>query len=138
MNLSSEAGPQRLHGGVAQPQNSMKESLTDMTLLLIIDHTAQSSRASSKSTSLALLLHLHANVGAVVRQRTDGGSSPGRPRCAPSSGLPWHTAMGIGCVPLKSGSSAEQVVSVGGCPERRRDFRPHPVTHSADLSLYAT
>ena len=66
MNQSSEAGPQRLHGGVAQPQNSMKESLTDMTLLLIIDHTAQSSRASSKSTSLALLLHLHANVGAVV------------------------------------------------------------------------
>ena len=66
MNLSSEAGPQRLHGGVAQPQNSMKESLTDMTLLLTIDHTAQSSRASSKSTSLALLLHLHTNVGAVV------------------------------------------------------------------------
>ena len=87
MNQSSEAGPQRLHGGVAQPQNSMKESLTDMTLLLTIDHTAQSSRASSKSTSLALLLHLHANVGAVVLQRTDGGSSPRRPRCAPSPGV---------------------------------------------------
>ena len=72
MLLSSEAGPQRLHGGVAQPQNSMKESLTDMTLLLTIDHTAQSSRASSKSTSLALLLHLHTNVGAVVVQRTNG------------------------------------------------------------------
>ena len=66
MLLSSEAGPQRRHGGVAQPQNSTKESLTDMTLLLTIDHKAQSSRASSKSTSLALLLHLHANVGAVV------------------------------------------------------------------------
>ena len=102
MLLSSEAGPQRQHGGVAQPQNSMKESLTDMTLLLTIDHTAQCSRASSKSTSLALLLHLHANVGAVELRRTDEGSSPGRPRCAPSSGLPWHTAMGIGCAPLES------------------------------------
>ena len=72
MNLSSEAGPQRLHGGVAQPQNSMKESLTDMTLLLTIDCTDQCSRASSKSTSLALLLHLHTNVGVVVVQRTNG------------------------------------------------------------------
>ena len=71
MLLSSEAGPQRLHGGVAQPQNSTKESLTDMTLLLTIDHTAQSSRASSKSTSLALLLHLHANVGVVVQRRNE-------------------------------------------------------------------
>ena len=82
MLLSSEAGPQRLHGGVAQPQNSMKESLTDMTLLLTIDHTAQSSRASSKSTSLALLLHLHTNVGAVVVRRTNGCSSTRRARCA--------------------------------------------------------
>ena len=45
MLLSSEAGPQRRHGGVAQPQNSMKESLTDITLLLTIDHTAQYSHA---------------------------------------------------------------------------------------------
>ena len=81
MNQSSEAGPQRLHGGVAQPQNSTKESLTDMTLLLTIDHTAQSSRASSKSTSLALLLHLHTNVGAVVVRRRDECSSPRRARC---------------------------------------------------------
>ena len=58
MLLSSEAGPQRRHGGVAQPQNSMKESLTDITLLQTIDRTAQCSRAStsSKSTSLELLL----------------------------------------------------------------------------------
>ena len=72
MLLSSEAGPQRRHGGVAQPQNSMKESLTDITLRQTIDRTAQCSRASSKSTSLELLLHLHANVGAVVVQRTNG------------------------------------------------------------------
>ena len=44
MFLSSEAGPQRLHGGVAQPQNSMNEGLvelegvTDMTLLLTSDY----------------------------------------------------------------------------------------------------
>ena len=82
MLLSSEAGPQRRHGGVAQPQNSTKESLTDMTLLLTIDHTAQSSRASSKSTSLALLLHLQANVGAVVVRRTNECSSTRRARCA--------------------------------------------------------
>ena len=72
MHLSSEAGPQRLHDGVAQLQNSMKESLTDMTPTLTIDHTAQGSRGSSKSTSLELLLHLHANVGTVVVQRTNG------------------------------------------------------------------
>ena len=81
MLLSSEAGPQRWHGGVAQLQNSMKESLTDMTLLLTIDHTAQCSRASSKSRSLALHLHLHTNVGAVVVRRTNEGSSAGRARC---------------------------------------------------------
>ena len=87
MLLSSEAGPQRLHGGVAQPQNSMKESLTDITLTLTIDRTAQGSRASSKSTSLELLLHLHTNVGAVVVLRTSGCSSTRRARCAmqPSS-----------------------------------------------------
>ena len=55
MLLSSEAGPQRRHGGVAQPQNSMKESLTDITLRQTIDRTAQCSRASSKSSSLELL-----------------------------------------------------------------------------------
>jgi len=82
MYLSSEAGPQRLQGGVAQPQNSMKESLTDMTLTLTIDHTAQGSRASSKSTSLELLLHLHTNVGAVVVRRRNGCSSTRRARCA--------------------------------------------------------
>ena len=72
MLLNSDAGPQRRHGGVAQPQNSMKQSLTDITLTLTIDRTDQGSRASSKSTSLALLLHLHTNVGAVVVQRTNG------------------------------------------------------------------
>ena len=77
MLVSSEAGPQRLHGGVAQPQNSMKESLTDMTLLLTIDHTAQCSRASSKSTSLVLLLNLHTNVGAVVVAPQNSGSWDG-------------------------------------------------------------
>ena len=50
----------------------MKQSLTDITLTLTIDRTDQGSRASSKSTSLELLLHLHANVGAVVVQRTNG------------------------------------------------------------------
>ena len=69
MLLSSEAGPQRLHGGVAQPQSSVKESLTDMTLLLTIDHTAQCSRASSKSTSLELLLVMHFIVGVAELRR---------------------------------------------------------------------
>ena len=49
MYLSSEAGPQRLQGGVAQPQNSMKESLTDITLRQTIDRTARSCRASNES-----------------------------------------------------------------------------------------
>ena len=68
MLLSSEAGPQRRHGGVAQPQNSMKESLTD-TLLQTIDRTAQCSRASSKSTSLELLLVMHFIVGVAELRR---------------------------------------------------------------------
>ena len=70
MLLSSEAGPQRRHGGVAQPQNSMKESLTDITLLQTIDRTAQCSRASSKSMSLELLLVLRTLVGGAVLRRT--------------------------------------------------------------------
>ena len=69
MLLSSEAGPQRRHGGVAQPQNSMKESLTDITLLHTIDRTAQCSRASSKSTSLELLLVMHFIVGVAELRR---------------------------------------------------------------------
>ena len=68
MLLSSEAGPQRRHGGVAQSQNSMKESLTD-TLLQTIDRTAQCSRASSKSTSLELLLVMHFIVGVAELRR---------------------------------------------------------------------
>ena len=70
MLLSSEAGPQRRrHGGVAQPQNSMKESLTDITLRQTIDRTAQCSRASSKSTSLELLLVMHFIVGVAELRR---------------------------------------------------------------------
>ena len=69
MLLSSEAGPQRRHGGVAQPQNSMTEALPTNTLLLTIDHTAQCSRASSKSTSLELLLVMHFIVGVAELRR---------------------------------------------------------------------
>ena len=71
MLLSSEAGPQRRHGGVAQcqSQNSMKESLTDITLRQTIDRTAQCSRASSKSTSLELLLVMHFIVGVAELRR---------------------------------------------------------------------
>ena len=68
MLLSSEAGPQRRHGGVAKPQNSRKESLTD-TLRQTIDRTAQCSRASSKSTSLELLLVMHFIVGVAELRR---------------------------------------------------------------------
>ena len=81
MYLSSEAGPQRLHGGVAQPQNSMKESLTDMTLLLTIDHTAQSSRASDKSRSSELLLVLDMLAGAAVVQNLSFWGSEDPPLC---------------------------------------------------------
>ena len=108
MLLSSEAGPQRRHGGVAQPQNSTMESLTDITLLLTIDHTAQYSHASSKSMSLELLLHLHTLVGAVELRRTNQGSSPGRPRCAPSSGLQQCTAVGTDCALLQLGAQASR------------------------------
>ena len=69
MLLSSEAGPQRRHGGVAQPQNSTMESLTDITLLLTIDRTARSCRASNESRSSELLLVLHTLFGAAVLRR---------------------------------------------------------------------
>ena len=102
MLLSSEAGPQRRHGGVAQPQNSTMESLTDITLLLTIDHTAQYSHASSKSMSLELLLVLRTLVGGTVLRRTTRGSCPARARCAPSARLQRGTAVGTGCAPLAS------------------------------------
>ena len=69
MNQSSEAGPQRMHGGAAQPQSSMKEPLPSSTTRQVIDRTAQASSASSKSTSLRLLLHLHTLVGAIELRR---------------------------------------------------------------------
>ena len=102
----------------------MKESLTDITLLLTIDHTAQYSHASSKSMSLELLLHLHTLVGAVELRRTNRGSSPGRPRCAPSSGLQQCTAVGTvyGLCTASARSSREQVVSVGGFLEQVDTF----------------
>ena len=45
------------------------ESLTDITLLLTIDHTAQYSHANSKSTSLELLLVMHFIVGVAELRR---------------------------------------------------------------------
>ena len=47
----------------------MKESLTDITLRQTIDRTAQCSRASSKSTSLELLLVMHFIVGVAELRR---------------------------------------------------------------------
>ena len=70
MLLSSEAGPQRRHGGVAQPQCSMKESLPDIVLLLEVDRTATASSASNESRSLQLLLVLRTLVGGAVLRRT--------------------------------------------------------------------
>ena len=81
MLLSSEAGPQRRHGGVAQPQCSMKESLPDIVLLLEVDRTATASSASNESRSLQLLLVLHTLVGGAELRRTTEGSRPARARC---------------------------------------------------------
>ena len=108
MLLSSEAGPQRRHGGVAQPQNSMKESLTDITLLQTIDRTAQCSRASSKSMSLELLLVLRTLVGGAELRRTNGCSRSARARCTPSAGLRRRTAVGTSCAPLESAALASR------------------------------
>ena len=80
MLLSSEAGPQRRHGGVAQPQNSMKESLTDITLRQTIDRTARSRRASNESRSSELLLVLRTLFGAIEQRRTNECSSQARTR----------------------------------------------------------
>ena len=102
MLLSSEAGPQRRHGGVAQPQCSMKESLPDIVLLLEVDHTATASSASNESRSLQLLLVLPTFVGGAVLRRTTRGSCPARARCAPSARLQRGTAVGTGCAPLAS------------------------------------
>ena len=102
MLLSSEAGPQRRHGGVAQPQCSMKESLPDIVLLLEVDRTATASSASNESRSLQLLLVLRTLVGGAVLRRTNRGSCPARARCAPSARLQRRTAVGTGCAPLAS------------------------------------
>ena len=61
--------PQRPHSGVTQPQNSMTEALPTNTLLLTIDRTARSRRASNKSTSLELLLVMHFIVGVAELRR---------------------------------------------------------------------
>ena len=61
--------PQRPHSGVVQPQNSMTEALPTNTLLLTIDRTARSSRASNESTSLELLLVMDFIVGVAELRR---------------------------------------------------------------------
>ena len=66
--------PQRPHSGVVQPQNSMKESLTDITLRQTIDRMARSCRASNESRSSELLLVLRTLFGAAVLRRTTRGA----------------------------------------------------------------
>ena len=61
--------PQHRHSGVVQPQNSMIEALLTITLLLTIDRTAKSCRASNKSRSSELLLVLRTLFGAAVLRR---------------------------------------------------------------------
>ena len=61
--------PQRPHSGVVQPQNSMTEPLLTITMLLTIDRTARSCRASNESRSSELLLVLHTFFGAAVLRR---------------------------------------------------------------------
>ena len=56
MLLSSEAGPQRRHGGVAQPQNSMKESLPALLYSLVYDGMDAACTASTESTSSAFAM----------------------------------------------------------------------------------
>ena len=85
MLLSSEAGPQRRHGGVAQPQCSMKESLPDIVLLLEVDRTATASSASNESRSLDHLLLMHTLVGAAVLRRTHGCSRSAKSLTATSA-----------------------------------------------------
>ena len=102
MLLSSEAGPQRRHGGVAQPQCSMKESLPDTIFLLEVDCTAAASSARNESRSLQLLLVLHTLVGGAEMRRTNGCSRTARARCTPSAGLRRSTAVGTSCAPLES------------------------------------
>ena len=67
--MSSAAVPQRACSGVAQPENSMTEALPTNTLLLTIDRTARSRRASNESTLLELLLVMHFIVGVAELRR---------------------------------------------------------------------
>ena len=61
--------PRRPHSGVVQPQNSMTEPLPTITMLLTIDRTARSRRASNESTLLELLLVMHFIVGVAELRR---------------------------------------------------------------------
>ena len=70
--------PQRPHSGVVQPQNSMTEALPTITLLLTIDRTARSCRASNESTWSELFLHLHIIVGAIELRRSNQGPAVAR------------------------------------------------------------
>ena len=60
MTVSFEAVPHSPSSGVAQPQSSMKESHPAKVHLQEVDQTATASSTSNKSTSLQLLLLLHA------------------------------------------------------------------------------
>ena len=76
MTVSFEAVPHSPSSGVAQPQSSMKESHPAKVHLQEVDQTATASSTSNKSTSLQLLLLLHATVGvAALRRRNEGPCS---------------------------------------------------------------
>ena len=76
MTVSFEAVPHSPSSGVAQPQSSMKESHPAKLHLQEVDQTATASSTSNKSTSLQLLLLLHATVGdAALRRRNEGPCS---------------------------------------------------------------
>ena len=67
MTVSFEAVPHSPSCGVAQPQSSMKESHPAKVHLQEVDQTATASSTSNKSTSLQLLLLLHARRSATLR-----------------------------------------------------------------------
>ena len=91
MLLSSEAGPQRRHGGVAQPQNSMKESLPALLYSLVYDGMDAACKASTESTSLLHHHAWHTVRGAEKLRRTNECSRTGRGPCASQPPMQqWH------------------------------------------------
>ena len=126
--MSFEAVPHSPSCGVAQPQSSMKESHPAMLHLQEVAPTGTASSTSNKSTSLQLLLLLHATVGdAALRRRNEGPCSSRSHTATRAAGRRLRCARVTAALVSWWSPPAPAARRASGAFVGCRYFRPYPV-----------